>query len=414
MTFLLGDVLTFERIDWFFDIIKNVETFLSNSEVKIQIFLTGDAIYNIFNEYNIPLWKSLLTDSKVIIIIDPTESNLYGLNMHQLEEIYPLNISNFSSKIVNTDTFISENSDSESLIFNFWDKLINSIKDYGFHQKLGILSFEGPYMHRTSIHILRLIERVLNNDMNAELYAYLDALHLGHSHQKPSAFENVGDTLNRITKLSIEKNLEFLMLACSRCGMARGYIKEENTQEFVQSEDTIPSFLICNLNKIIDKFEENHVILTPFSGVIFNNFSQEDANGAISPSMSISPPIIIFMTHSPYGTEWTFGGLSFAIACANHGILTDVVFIEDGVYSLTGTHVLQEQEKIFNILEVIDATSDLECLKYYAYEPSLRKRNVYITNKIENLVIINNKNLTNLLYPINDHSKFMQRRILFF
>ena len=260
-------------------------------------------------------------------------------------------------------------------------------------------------MHRTSIYVLRLLETALSNNMNIELYSYLDGVHLGHSIQRPSAFENIGEILKKINYISMEKGLKFLMLACSRCGMARGYIKQEVAEEFVNSYDTIPSFLLCNLNKIIDRFEENHIIFSPFSGII------------IQPNQTIiqnhnKPPLVIFITHPPYGSEWTFGGISFAMACANHNIKTDVVFIEDGVYSVIGSHKVEEKYAIFNVQEIIDALSDSEYLNFYVYKPSLEKRYTFLSQNIESLDIINKQELSNLLF--NNSMEYNQKRILFF
>ena len=61
-----------------------------------------------------------------------------------------------------------------------------------------------------------------------------------------------------------------------------------------------------------------------------------------------APPLTILITKAPYGTEHAFGALSFAVASAYQGIPTKVIFIEEGVYALTGTHHLGEETQYFN------------------------------------------------------------------
>ena len=86
------------------------------------------------------------------------------------------------------------------------------------------------------------------------------------------------------------------------------------------------------------------------------------------------PRLTIFISHSPYASEWTFGGVSFAVASATHDISTQVIFVEDGVYGMIGEHQITEKEKIFNLQDILEATSDLKNLKLYAHAPSLEKR----------------------------------------
>lgn len=150
----------------------------------------------------------------------------------------------------------------------------------------------------------------------------------------------------------------FTMLSCSRCGTARGYIRNNQDKEYKVSEDVISGYLFCNLNKIIDFYEKNSLILAPNWGSVqfFNNDIPKPCKEG---NLSIKNPITIFITHSPYGSEWTFGGLSFAMACANHGIHTNIVFIEDGIYCIHGNHKVNEKDKIFNIQDIIIATSDI-------------------------------------------------------
>jgi sulfur relay (sulfurtransferase) DsrF/TusC family protein len=205
----------------------------------------------------------------------------------------------------------------------------------------------------------------------------------------------------------MQKDSEFLMLSCSRCGTARGYLRSEKPETFHQSEDVIQDFLFCNLNRIIDKFEQNHYILSPTSIIIQKNNSKIQKN----PQNNLdSPELIIFCTHSPYATEWTFGALSLAIASANHNIPTKVIFSENGIYSLTGFHNVNESDRIFNIQDIILATSDIEFLEYYAYKPSLKLRSMKIDgNLINDVKMINPLQLNKLIFDFDINNSYHKR-----
>ena len=61
------------------------------------------------------------------------------------------------------------------------------------------------------------------------------------------------------------------------------------------------------------------------------------------------------ITKSPYGNELTLGALFFAVR--HQGIGTRVIFIEDGVYALSGDHKANPLDQFFNIQEVIDSSA---------------------------------------------------------
>ncbi|TFG05426.1 MAG: hypothetical protein EU539_09370 [Promethearchaeota archaeon] len=287
-------------------------------------------------------------------------------------------------------------------------------KKYG--DNFGILELKGPYMSRTSVHILRALRTSINEDLSPELYAYLDGVHLGHDSQRPSEFENIANGLIKLKHESNEKALKLNMLACSRCGTARGYIKEKNIEQYHESKDAIPSFIFCNLNKIIDKFELNNLIVSPNSILIQNVQADESKKKDLTTLQLINapPPLIVLITHSPYGTEWTFGGISFAIACANHSIPTKVIFIEDGVYIISGTHNIREEDGIFNIQEIIEATYDMEFIEYYVHKPSLDARMNHFNDSLEGIKLISNENLSQLLFNSSENQNLFHKRIIFF
>lgn len=201
------------------------------------------------------------------------------------------------------------------------------------------------------------------------------------------------------------------MLSCSRCGTARGYIRTKNDEEYISSDDVISEYYFCNLNKIVDKFERNHLIYSATSGSIQYFYNNEEQMQNIT---NLRQPILIFMTHSPYSTEWTFGGISFAIACANHEIPTKVIFIENGIYSLIGTHNINEDDKVFNIQEIIEATFDMEFLDYYVYKDSLNKRTLNLNENLKKIInSVDNSHLSEIIFSIGE-KLINHKKIIFF
>jgi hypothetical protein len=114
---------------------------------------------------------------------------------------------------------------------------------------------------------------------------------------------------------------------------------------FCEPASCIQEIAIRPLKEILARFFQDHPIVSHFSGECVLEERAKDA-----------PHLVIFITSPPYCSEWTFGGLSLAVAAAMDGMRTTVVFIEDGVFALHGTHDVPENDKIFNIQEMIAVT----------------------------------------------------------
>ena len=367
---------------------------------QVNFYLTGDALFTLYDMRYHKLWRELLALNIINITIDSWDCELLGLNGIENNDL-----------ILDSEEYITFTNSSP---YAFWQHLIEHISAKTWGEYFGFLEMKGPYMSRTNVDLLRALKTALKNDFSVDLYAYLDGIHLGHDCQKPSEFENIGEGLKAIQELAKKQGRESKMFACSRCGTARGYIKDKMVDTYHQSKDYIPSFLLCNLNRIIDRFEENHIILSPSSAHIqtSSNYLKEKI-GNEEKNVQI-PPILLLITHSPYGSEWTFGGLSFAMACANHEIPIDVLFIEDGTYILMGTHKVPEEEKLFNVQEIIEATYDMDFLQYYAYDPSLENRGISKPITLSGVEIISTEQLANLFELDFSLSAQSQKRIIIF
>jgi tRNA 2-thiouridine synthesizing protein C len=387
--FLFLNKLSRERLEWLSAILNHFNTQEKSFHYEITFFLSGESLYSLLDERSSYLWSIMLKNPQIKLYIDHKELKIFGLPIKLLQE-------RFSDSIILSPEDLSSD-------VNFWDLIIENVMKEHFDSRIGLLQNDGPYMHRTSVYSVRLMNAAINRNINTEFYGYLDGVHLGHKGQKPSEFENISQSLLNIKYKANEKKLDFSMFSCSRCGTARGYIRSQPINDLYLSDDTIPHYSFCNLNKIIDQFEKHHPIISSNSAIITFDPPNNDS----------IPELTIFITHSPYTSEWTFGGLSFAIASATHHISTQVIFLENGVYSLIGEHHISEKEKIFNLQEVLEAMTDLKELKFYAHASSLEKRNIHISNKVENVSMIDNEYLANILLK-NNRKGLYHKRIIFF
>ena len=387
--FLFFDNLNEERLHWLNAMLSSYRILQRSTEYEITFFLSGESLYSLLDYCTSNIWFNMLNDSKIKLYLDHKELKILGLPIDLLQERYLDSIG------------LSPEDLSNGL--SFWDFIVESIMKGQFDTRIGLLQNDGPYMHRTSVYSVRLMDAAINRNINTEFYGYLDGVHLGHKGQAPSEFENISQSLLDIKKKANEKNLKFSMLSCTRCGTARGYIRSQSTDDYYLSDDTIPHYKFCNLNKIIDQFEKQHPIVSSNSALIILDPQKNEAR----------PQLTIFITHSPYASEWTFGGVSFAVASATHDISTQVIFIEDGVYGLIGEHQITEKEKIFNLQDILEATLDLKNLKFYAHGPSLEKRNIICSDKLKSVSVINNEELANIVLK-NNRKGLYHKRIIFF
>ncbi|TXT57183.1 MAG: hypothetical protein BAJALOKI2v1_520010 [Promethearchaeota archaeon] len=404
--FLFTELLSKERMNWVKDSLYkfNHETLretkkqeMPSESYHLAMFLTGEAIYNLIDQQYSKLIEDVLLNYEASVIIDPNELELYGFEYNDLVR----NFKNKSSLLESKIRIIKKE--------NFWTYLINNIKIRNKKNRIGFFQFEGPYMSRTSVYATRFIESAIESKLNVDLYTYLDGIHIGHTHQRPSEFENIAEKLIELKSTAAEKDLDFNMFSCSRCATARGYIKTPPKDEFIQSKDAIKDYLFCNLNKIVDKFEDDCVIMSPNSASIqFNDLRTQNTSYD-------KPKNIVLMTRPPYNSEWSFGGISFAMASAAHEISTRVLFLENGIYNIVGNHKVDETKKLFNLQEVIAATADMEHLEYFVYNPSLKMRRLSVHNDIkEHVKNIKKYEIGNILFKTNKNKSKHQNRIIIF
>jgi tRNA 2-thiouridine synthesizing protein C len=408
--FLLEEMVTRERLTWIEEVLKFYflklypETLLHQmkpKDVAFTFLITGDALYSLNEEDTLPIWDIVLSLPSVKIICDRKELDLRGISVERL-------------RMKNPEMVIDHNSMSLNGQSSFWKDVVKVARqtDEPLPSTIGYLHLESPYMHRSGLNVIRCLAAAIEVRASIELYTYLDGVHISHINQNPTECQNIGKELEDLVDRAEKRNLQCPMLACGRCAAARGYSTWDDGKGVVISTCTIKPFKIRNLNVIIDQFERNHIILGGNVGSIKQKKKVSSQYGTAD--ICSAPPLTILITKAPYRTEHAFGALSFAVASAYQGIPTKVIFIEEGVYALTGTHHMGEETQYFNMQEIIDAVAESENLQLYAYQPSLQRRRITKNKHITPVLDIGNTELGQLLFQPFSSSTSGHQRVLFF
>jgi tRNA 2-thiouridine synthesizing protein C len=409
--FLFQDALTAERLGWideclkFFFVKLHPENLLhatKSRDAVFTFFLTGDSLYSLQRPETQQIWEIILSLSSVNIICDSQELALRGISVERL-------------RMKNPDQVILHNSLALNGQPSFWKDVMALARQHRqpVPSLVGFLHLASPYMNRSSAALLDCLSAALEAHASIDLYCYLDGVHVGHHDQKPSEFENIGEGLAGIAERAAKRGLQCQMLACSRCASARGYSTWDDGQGAVVSTCTIKPFRIRNLNETLEQFRRSHIILAASCASI--QLKKEGLQATFSVlDRERSPPLTILISTHPYGTESAFGGLSLAIAAAYQGIMTRVVFIEDGVYALHGSHRLDKPTPFFNLQEVIDAVTGSENLQLYCFTPSLQKRGITKNPKMIGVLDIGIPEFGNLLFYSPSGNAAGHQRVLFF
>lgn len=409
--FLLGGTVTEERLSWiesclkFFFVKLNPENLLHHTKTDegvFTFFLTGDALYSLHEPGTARIWGVILALPSVKIVCDRQELILRGISIEGLKMKHP-------------DQVVDHNRLGISGQPSFWNDVVRVARQHEqpVPSTIGYLQLESPYMSRSSLSAVKCLNAALEAHASVELYAYLDGIHCGHSNQNPTEFENIGTGLEEICDRAAKRNLACQMIVCSRCAAARGYSTWDDGQGQVVSACTIRPFRIRNLNEMVERFSRNHTILAENGASIQMKPSGHQASFPLGES-GRAPPLTVLITSTPYGTERAFGGLSFAIASAAQGIPTQAIFIEDGVYALSGSHTLDPDSQFFNLQEVIDAVAGSRDLELYVFVPSLHQRGLSKNTKMNAVLDIGLQELGQLLFLPPRTVQAGQRRVIFF
>ncbi len=324
-----------------------------------NLYLTGDALMCLVDARLEKSWNSLFSDSIVRVIADGNELRLHGLRDEVCTRYPDVNVTGGRSS-------------AEEM--TFWQLLVNHIQEnWPVTKKVAFLLCYSPYMSRIPVYMLRFLKSAVEAGLAPELYNYLDGVHAAHMYQRPSEFENIGEGIAALSTVAGGSGEDPWFGACSRCATARGYYVKNTETGGCEPVSCIDAITIRPLKEILDRFIGNHPILAHSCG-------GAPASGECEqPEADNSPPILtIMITNTPYVSEWTFGGLSLAVAAAMGGIETRVIFIEQGVFSVCGDQEVNPEDRVFNVQEMVEATSDIPDLQYYVYTPSLQERGLTV------------------------------------
>jgi|WetSurMetagenome_2_1015567.scaffolds.fasta_scaffold04672_4 tRNA 2-thiouridine synthesizing protein C len=373
-TFLLTTPVTLERLSWIEECLKFYfvqlypENLMHRAKGECPVFtflISGDALYSLDDPETRQVWDIILSLSSVSLICDKQELEVRGLSVGKLQMRYPDQVS--TANAIGNDNLPS-----------FWKDVVSSVRQAlpPLPGTVGWLQTESPYMHRSVWYGLRFLSEALEDRLSVDLYAYLDGIHMGHIGQAPTEDENVGKMIEDLDERAAKNRLHCEILACNRNAAARGYNTWDDGQGVVISTSMIRHFRIRDLNVIIERFRHNHIILSPTSGSLGFQKNGTGPSFDRAEKSSTSPPITILVTRSPYSTEIVSGAIALATACAHGGILTRVIFMEESVYTLMGTHRLPKNSLMFNLQDMINTVAGSENLHFFAFTPSLQKRGI--------------------------------------
>jgi len=409
--FLLGGAITQERLGWieeslkFFFVKLNPKNLLHHTAQQEGIFtflLTGDALYSLIEHETVRIWEIILSLPSVLIICDRHELALRGISIEGLKMKYH-------------DQVIDHNRLGISGQQSFWNDVAKIARQHEqpVPSTIGYLQVESPYMNHSSVSAVRCLAAALEVHASVELYAYLDGVHLSHTGQHPTERGNIGKGLEEVADKAAKKGLQCQMIACSRYATERGYSTWDDGKGQVVSACTIRPFRIRSISELIERFGHNHTILG--DNVVSIQLIKEAQQHSFSPRESgRAPPLIILISRTPYGTEMASGALSLAVACAAQGILTRVIFIEDGVYTLTGNHLRDEGSEFFSLQEIINLVAGNDNLQFYAFQPSLHRRGMSKNPKLNAVLDIGMTELGQLLFYPPKGLQAGHQRVIFF
>jgi tRNA 2-thiouridine synthesizing protein C len=408
--FLISGPVSIERLMWieeslkFFFVQLYPENLMHRPMTASPIFsflITGDALYSLEDPEAQQVWSVILSFMAVRVICDRQELELRGISIEPLRKKYP-------------DQVIDQNGLDQDNQPSFWKDVAGLVRQNRppLPDSIGWLQIESPYMHISAGYGLSCLSAGLEARLSPELYAYLDGIHMGHTGQCPTESKSIGRGLEELHDHATKQGLTSLFLACNRCATARGYSTWSDGKGTAISTCTLKPFHIRDLNVMIERFERPHVILADNAGSI--QFPKKGPSVFFNRAekSSSAPPVTILVTHGPYGSEHAFGALSFAVACAHQGILTRAIFMEDGVYSVAGSHRIPPESVPFNFQEVINAVAGSENLHLFVLTPSLQKRGLTKSKNLNAVLDIGFPGLGKILfYPpgnvVAEHQRVM-------
>ncbi|WP_373840277.1 hypothetical protein [Methanospirillum sp.] len=335
---LLSSHISKERLQWLQMVLPSQKV-QSDSASLVSFFLCGDALYSLTHPETVPIWKELIKESGARIVAD--YEDLVDMGLIKGVE----------------GSGLAQKGNLNTLFIN---------KENAHISSAGFLHLYSPYMHRHTEKFLTLLDDAVSLSIPVSVILYLDAVHLCHSNQVTTEFENIEQGLDKVQQKSLENGLPFIITACQRCSQARGYM-HPGTEE----DNAAPCFRngvwISGLSQLIPLFSSAEIVLHA---------------DCINIAGSGNEVYILVVTGTPYGTEHAFGAISFAVALSGKNIPTYVIFAEDGAYCYIPAPDSWFCNTVRDIQSVIMATATPGLLEYGVFECSLSERGIIADNEV--------------------------------
>ena len=365
----------------------------------VTIFLTGDALYSLNEAESRHIWASILSLPAIRLVCNSDALDHRGIPLYPLAERFPEQISALPA-------------DEHKGTPSFWAEVISATQDHhppGTRQQIGWLLISSPYMSPSAGDAIRCFSAALGGDCGVSLYAYLDGCHACHTGQIAEDRENIGDALGLLAKQAAEKHLPCSFMVHRYSAAARGYQSWDDGLGTIGSSFIIRPAHIRDTAVLIDDIKKTQVLLSENAGRVIPAYQRLP-----EPDSPDAGPVNILITHSPYSTEHTQGGIAFAVACAHQGIRSRVIFLEDGIYALTGEHQAHEGREDITIPELIAHLSGTTNLQFLALIPSFHIRGVLKSGTLAAVQELRFEDLGALLFPKETSMGTGKTRILIF
>jgi len=397
--FLFGSVLSPERMSWIENAIKKyyeekpaggATSHEPGSPGSFSFFLTGDAVYSLTEAETQTAWSSLISLPDVHVTADSDATVIRGILKTLMEERYP-------------DSVIEP---GRSETPTFWSSVLNQTS--GAHPgkpTIGWIQLFSPYSSPAASEGIACLSTALEHNLNVSVFLFLDGCHAVHTGQVPETGINIGESLGMIAGRSAEKGLSCTILTDRYSSNTRGYLSWDNGSGTMGSSCTIRPARIRDIDVMIRQMRTVPVLLSENSGYI-------PFSSALGPGQN---PVVILITHTPYSSEFVYDGISLAVACANQGILTRIIFLEDGVYAVSGEHQAPEGSPAGTIPGLISHLPKISTMQFFVLIPSLALRGISKNGKLTMVTEIDYEGLAGILFrPEQNDSDSIAQRILFF
>lgn len=335
--FLFSTMITPERLGWVDALLKSRCSPHGLTDERVMVYLSGDALYSLIHPLTAPVWAAIASRPGICLYADTDDTADLGV-IPYLPASLP----------VRSDTIrrIFLKDDEEPV------------------HSAGFLHLYSPYMYRHTDFFLGIARQAIDLSVSLSVILYLDGVHLGHRNHRTREFSNAEQEMDAIRKKATDTRTLLEIAACERCSLARGYLHGEDG--IVHPAPCFREDMrISGISNLIPPFSSSDLVLSADCGDIPGDGKEA---------------YLLFVTLTPYGTENTFGALSWAVALAGREIPARIIYVEDGVYSSIEIPGSRISGSVRDIRAVADAMAVPGLLEFFVWTPSLTMRGIQNRN----------------------------------